>query len=628
MRKNTNSWRSLLFLLIVSFAISSCNDIDNIVGPDFDRGKGEEQDFVFQVAVPEVNKVQLRSMTGPQENTIDSIDIFSFYLGTDNKQHYDYHVTGQLVESTTNPKQVKATVWTRTAAQYFVIITNAREEVKQLFSKEWKNAEKDAMLAELEFSLGTDHKWNAATDNYTAFPMWGESVPTFIDKIITTTPATTPQVGTIHLLRMVAKMDVELKGNATTKFNLTEVFLYNVNTNGRIVPSSSVVQEVNGKLKVSAPTLPDSPVLAGTNSDLVSYSLTPGTTNLSLKDEIYLFETKQPQADTLTKVASQATCLVIGGVYSTDAKPTYYRVDFLNADKDSLVDILRNHLYTVNITDVLGSGYDTPQEAFEAKGVNMLVDILEWDNSGMENVEFDGQYFLSVSRDEFIFSKEAYTQEGTQNVLEVLTDYKTTATTGVSGWYVEKIVDADGVLVDWLTLTPDYRKPDHGTPDLREKVVLTLTQNEGPERVANIIFAAGRLRYPVKVTQTDMEGARIKLFYAKDGVIPSEIDRTRPITQDTIVFDKDPQNLFVEWTPATSNLVSYLTLIPGTNPAKFTVGNTGIIAGNYSPLHMAISPEGDTGLSSGYVGYAKLMFTVSNGLNTDERSLVLKRVKN
>ena len=82
--------------------------------------------------------------------------------------------------------------------------------------------------------------------------------------------------------------------------------------------------------------------------------------------------------------------LVIGGYFNYPANTThrtFYRVDFVS--NGQLVNVLRNHLYQVNIADVRGPGSNCPQEAYESLAMNMTVEIHEWERVS-EEVIFDG----------------------------------------------------------------------------------------------------------------------------------------------------------------------------------------------------------------------------------------------
>jgi hypothetical protein len=262
-----------------------------------------------------------------------------------------------------------------------VIITNAGTRVSDLVnSKNWQNTSKETFLANLEYALPkAENGWYAVSaSNYDALPMWGETS--------TTVTQNTTQLS-VSVLRMLAKIDVQLApANLTalkSVFKLRSASLYNTNTNGRIAPNSANVQQSGDSVWVTAASLPATPV--NYLGPVVYRDFTaPGTVDVAMKGAIYLFETKAPvSTDSLSPLS--ATCVVVGGLYNTDTAESYYRVDFLN--NGNFQDILRNHQYLVNITSVTGRGYQTPDEAYRNKAVNMGVTIIVWDDSNTYNVD-------------------------------------------------------------------------------------------------------------------------------------------------------------------------------------------------------------------------------------------------
>jgi hypothetical protein len=81
----------------------------------------------------------------------------------------------------------------------------------------------------------------------------------------------------------------------------------------------------------------------------------------------------------------------------------YYKVRLLN-ETGELFDILRNHHYTVTVTDVTGPGYESEALAL-AGDVYVEAKVAEW-NEVTGEVIFDGTHFLKVSRPRLDLFKE------------------------------------------------------------------------------------------------------------------------------------------------------------------------------------------------------------------------------
>jgi hypothetical protein len=432
--------------------------------------------------------------------------------------------------------------------------------------------------------------------------MWGES------EAVTITKRTPQEAYSIRLIRMVAKINVRLDKSVsglTGKFKIRNVRLYNTYTKGRIAPG----EVENGK--VMQATVPDGAERYLGPLEYDDFSA-PGEPDVAVRGSIYTFETPA------TSRTSEATCLVIGGIYMNDTKETYYRIDFLDED-DEYASILRNHQYTVNINNVTGSGYDTPEEAFEAKALSMSVEVLDWSEDGMYNVVFDGQFYLSISKNAFNFSKERYDQKGPNNVLTVFTNYE--PRTGPSGWYIEGIKDAfDNTPVTWLSLVDEAGLPvERGDPGESKEIILHPEENQGATRTAIITFAAGRLRYPVQVTQTTRMATSILLFEGGPGDNGLQID-TLKFYHKTTTTTTVNKKFTVRWTPAASNLIVYEDPVQEPLLPIAIVPALRVVSGHSGQYDYTVTLEYD----ESYIGKATgLVFMVSNGVEITEKRLVI-----
>ncbi len=617
----------LIQLAILMMLFPSCLYERETVNPG--TIENVEKEVVFRLSVPYVEPSgDTRAIGAAEENTISTVDVLAFRVEGED-EYYDYSVTGYKTSGNTEGASTQSftvSVRVKDYKQRFVIITNARERVQQLVGGfDRQGANKSVMLAALEFSLGqAGDKWNTTgASDYTALPMWGESAQESI------TSATTALSGSIPLLRMVAKINIQLDesiGGLTDKFILKSVRLYNTNTKGRIVPDAAALSEEsrNNERYVMAvsPTLaPNSMVYEG---PLVYDDFSaPGKEGVALRGAIYTFETGAAESGKML----EATCLVIGGVYGNDNDPTYYRVDFVEDDGVTFRSILRNHQYIANITDVKSSGHTTPEEAFASKSLNITAEILEWDEGGMGNIAFDGQYVLSVSRNVFSFSRDERRSDTGDNVLFVFTDYATSAAGAKSGWYVEKIVDAsDGITeVDWLAISPE-----RADASVKQKTVIMVDlNNTGQARSANIIFAAGRLRYPVRVDQSTVPDVKLVVFDAETGDPVTEM--VFPTSAGTAPRQRI---LGVKWVPKDSELVVGNTDIstPG-----FPSGSGAPVTGNITNGSGAVSytvepppftasevtlPDGDPFLEK----VSRVDFMVSNGMSYLSESIFLRQI--
>jgi hypothetical protein len=277
---------------------------------------------------------------------------------------------------------------------------------------------------------------------------------------------------------MIAKVDVQIDERIKDVFRLTGVHVCNVNLSGRIVPEAGHVEN----FKAKTPSLP-----AGvkTETNPIIYGSTDFTTaGIAMKGAIYLFETAA-QTD-----PAKHPRIIVCGAYNGGAE-TFYRLDFLGTDGKYL-DILRNHKYTFNITQVKGNGYASAEEACAAKPFNMESEILVWDDGEIRDIVFNGQYMLGVNQSKFVLNAEATSSD---NILKITTDYP-------DGWTAEVCTDEAGKIPmtnGWLKLSNNSgaggAQPDNVT--LRAEV------NKSSKRTAYIRIHAGILHHTVTVTQMD-----------------------------------------------------------------------------------------------------------------------------
>lgn len=639
LREHRQGVRKCMSILLLCMAgmFASCISEEEINTPE-SGGSQTDREVNFLIAVPYAapTGTQSRAIGTTEENAISNIYVLAFKVeynadGTTIKSEtYDYSAIG--TKSATNVEGASSQSFTvkvrvKNYKQRFVVITNAKDAVTALTDDHatWHGADKATMLSKLKVSLDqTEDRWEViSASNYTAFPMWGESSA---EQITGNTKALSMA---IPMLRMIAKINVQLDESVTgltNKFHLKSVHLYNTNTSGHVVPSviKEEIRTGNRYLLVETPTVPSGATLSEGPIEYTDFTA-PGTPDVAMKGAIYTFETKAPSDGDRMK----ATCLVIGGTYGTDTGETYYRVDFFGSDGKTLRDILRNYQYVVNITDVKGRGHESADVAYKSKSVNMVAEILYWNEAGLGNNVFDGQNILSVSQDSYFFSRDAKTSREEDNVLSIITDYTTTAPGGTSGWYVEKIVDAKDKTtpVTWVDLSQR-----DGTADSRAEVFLTVKENNTTtERSAIIWIAAGRLRYQVNVTQSLVPALGIQLL---DG-------NKKPVTE--LVFASSvgatvtPQTLTVNWQPKGADLA--ITNAPvGTNvsfsgsgvPATGTVaaGNGGTGTKTYTITPPAFTEaEVDEQTGNPFLEkVSKIDFTTTNGISFANASIFLRQI--
>jgi uncharacterized protein (TIGR02145 family) len=614
---------SISYVLIAAVAVlTSC------VADDMDEGypgkiTGKEVHVKFALQMPNANTSPATyAITEINENEVKTIDILAFKPVPVDAQHpsgfelaYVAQVSGSQIVSKpgyakNEVKEFSVTLQQSADAQTFVILANVRAQVESLHPEGRMGADKDVLLQDPALVYSNAGSWNANNDNsdpanFTPFPMWGE-----VSQVVN--DATT-QITGVGIVRGIARLDVVLGTDVLTaaNFKLDEVHIYNSKNKGQIVPAPA---NLASRTQVKAATLP-----AGNISQTTPLAYTvPASMNKLFERTIYLFEAKGTTEDK----SSEATCVVVGGTYGTDTRTTYYRLDFLKKEATDTYfrDILRNHHYRMNIIKVSGRGYDTPDDAFNAKATNIEAEATDWNDGGIGDIIFNGQYALSVGPVEFNFSREAKSGNEGTNVLSIFTDYPT-------GWKIDKVVDAaDGTTpVSWLSLSATS-----GAKDVKASPYLTFGENNTAHmRSANVIIAAGRMRYTVRVNQSLTVDMGLSIINPLNG---------QAITELVFVAAPDvapaAQQFQVNFAPKAASLFVSVSPVGFNPPFAYQPGSsviaTAVVSGVNGRMSYHIQPAALTAadLSSNPFPErtSKIDYSVSNGAAYESKSIFLRQM--
>lgn len=454
--------KEMFFCLCLTFCaaatlLGGCTDEEEGIV----NGKGTgDLTLTLKLDVPKNSIPETRGMTSGDESTLNNMKILVFKNdGGTEKYAYTAYVD-KFTSSSVTVKLIRSTA----SEQYRLVLLANVSSLPAISANETKA---DVLK---KITVATTTNW-PVTGNNRYIPMWGESG---LQQITDNT-----NLGTVNLLRALAKVDVDCSAVNTSAFQLKHVYVYNSNNKAYAAP---LVVNVSG-YSVIAPSIPTD---AAKNS-VLTYNATGNT----YASEIYLAEAVKGSATAL----STSPCLVIGGIYNNSGAETYYRVDFIKTagGTDTYLDILRNKQYNVKITKVSGNGYDTKEKAFNARAVNMNVDITAWDASGMTEVAFDGQYTLGVSQTEF-------TVDEFTNYVEFMVN------TTYEGGYTLELPSG------YETFIAPYYNTVKSNTSGKKRVRLIITPNVDAsnhaqlERSAKIYVTAGKLRLPVTIRQ---EAAKI-----------------------------------------------------------------------------------------------------------------------
>jgi hypothetical protein len=512
--------------------------------------------------------------------------------------------------------------------QRIVVITNAHAQVDAMLKgTDWKGKAKADMLAALKFNLpsGSD-RWDAtSTAKYTALPMWGESAPETI------TGTTKKLVSTIPLLRMTARIDVQVDGSVSGlrgKFKLRSVDLYNTNTGGQVVPAAGNYSDdpsANPRIVTAGkPTIPTELQPKGARHvGPIQYTdfTNPGTVDAAMIGTIYTFETNNAAVGTEPN-NPDATCLVIGGVYGTDTQPTYYRVDLMdNGSPNKRLDVLRNWRYLVNIVEVLGPGKPTVDEAYKSKSINMDSNTVAFNDSNMTNIIYNGENYISTDKASMTLYKNGYGKASVDgaNVMQVTTDFP-------NGWELDKIVNEDGTAQNWIL----GMNPNSGAANAKTSTYITVSQNDtGAARTALMTLTAGdKLSTTIKITQGS---APMPLAITPKDATGKEI--TSMVFATAAGTQPPSQTLTINWTPIDRSVDVKGAMTTGATtdfPAGSgqPAGAETIIAGSGTKTY-TIQPPAITAAeiaSNPFIEKSTTFdFTATDGVSTTKKTVVISQ---
>ena len=593
----------------ITFALSLCLLLAGIFAGCADkshvrrRGDGTIT-LVLQAPAMESGNA-MRQMSADQESAVSADKLYVLVFKTKNNsvdldepnEQYAYTAKVASVTPMAEKNQYEAKIRLKaddgTTRYRLVLITNCDFDPAGLSV----GATKAEIFASLKKSF-TD-KW--PTDANARIPMWGESDPQRITEDVTFGDCKDDNsTNRIHLVRSLARVDVGLNfgteftsetatPNEQTPFKLQSVRVYRM-ANSFTIPgmqSKTFHKDAQGK-KDPQIVLPDpAPTMAADTKPLI-FDKVSDPEKATVR-EIYI-----PERDKGTN-RNDRPCLVIGGLY--DGKLTYYRLDFIKKptptspkDKVEELDILRNHRYRFNITKVTGPGSDTPEDALLTEPVNIAFDVVVWNDGEIGEIRYDGQYYLAVNKDKFEFGRSE-------------SDEPFTIRTNWEGGY--KFVDAEGNELPktkkeaedkglWYYLS-DPKDPAFVKDQNSDEKVFVLENTTGAARTSadNTIYVqAGRIKWPLKINQSNKIAVYIRLYEQVDGQrIPTNlVEMTKGETKTVEVEYTPGANLERRVTDAGSQFIWTRKddgSVPGKAVYEITADETRIDEDTFN--HIAVS---------------------------------------
>lgn len=348
----------ILLTLCFSIAIFSCNH-DEIANPDENSNGIQVSLYTIPTSFNE---------TTPNESHISNMKALVYIL-IDGNYVFDYSADiKNIYEGNTGYTNFSLILFGETKPVKVTIIANADDAV----------SEANPSFRETEIDINQRiNKSFTSKGVHENLPMWAEF---FFPQGISSSLRNT--MFGAKALRALARVDIDASRIASV-FEMTSIQIFRANNSIQLVPNAYTTDP----LKVDTPSIPSS---GAQNINTEPIFISQNT----FISQLYLPESVAPE---LNDQVAGATCVVIGGRFNGSADTTYYRLDFDPPISGyPLGQILRNHQYTFNITNVNGPGWPTPDDAANNVSSHVLTSVLDWTDNFI-NVNIGGRNFFFIN---------------------------------------------------------------------------------------------------------------------------------------------------------------------------------------------------------------------------------------
>lgn len=518
----------LLLALLTAGCVADRNVSDCIT-------EGEDVELEFALQVPAL-ETSLRQLSADQEKQINSVQVLVFKtdgIPDESQETFAYEAPVKSFETSTTDGYTRIRCGLKASSKPMRVVCIANHKFDATTLREGTKKEvilNDAKLMKRRFT----EKW--LTDGTQFIPMWGESDAQPVSRTTkfnsceasNNGKSNTKNEGVIHLVRALARIDVGVNFDQTkpadenaqggTDFKIKSVRVYRYAQSMYVTGTQATTFRQMGANREPLPHTPADMTAAKDDNPLLFEADNAGVDG-------YIRNIYIPEISNEGKDKTARTCLVIGGYYNGSTKETYYRVDFIKREdgkpEDKItkqLDVLRNHRYRFNITDVKGPGTSDPGDALITEPVNITCDVVVWDEADIDKIMYDGQYYLSVSKDKFHFGKDATSES------------YTIRTNWPKGY---EIVDKNGN--EWAKTAKDLEGTDKwayftatGSQKLVDEdmtnTVNVLENKDGADRSIpakeqmndknqqQLFVKAGRIWWPLQITQSNKIDIDITLY--------------------------------------------------------------------------------------------------------------------
>jgi hypothetical protein len=499
---------ALVTLILVLMAFWGCS-VEQLI-------EGKEvvaiREVVFHINVSGRSDPATRSsLSAKEENEVKTIEMLLFDKSTNKLAHSPVFANEISPVGGSEGRKKSFRVSLPEGAFEAMIFANSRAAFSNATIA--RGDTQESILAQLTAempSLGWITDPGDATKRY-LIPMWG-----VMDVNVSASSPST--LSGIYMHRMLSRVDVNVTGDdaETGGFIMKDIKLYNVQQSGRIAPKmanwtkDAMVNGIPAGL-ATAPSLTSNGALAAP----ISFSTAIASGGKSCIQSIYIPEALKGKSHS---DPDAPFLLVLGTFAGVDG---WYRIDIANYTADPIVymDVLRNHLYRVEIRQVTGTGFPTEEDAIRNHSTHMVVGVTQWNRYDLDGAIFNGSYFIAVSPQDTTLTEDAHTGKR----IAIRTDLAT----GMEHVYVKVSGSPNnpdaGLVGNWVKLHTLINNP--GTNLNRFTLPYDLDENPSDQRTAYLHIKVRTSTVVARITQE--EGGAILsipdyLMIGKDQQNPAE----------------------------------------------------------------------------------------------------------
>lgn len=533
-------------LLLVALLLGLTGCLESPKEEDIPNKK-DGAEVMFSINLPGKAAPATRALSELEENEVRTVEILLFDAQTKELAHTPIYANN--ISETESITQKTFAVRIPKGTYEIMLFANSRNIFAEAPLVEGEGQE--TTLAKLTVDMPS-MGWCADEsrgDEY-LIPMWG-----VIKDVVTVSGDMS--ISGVYLHRMVSRIDVIVTDKAESEgnFELTDIKLYNVQSKGRVAPMmdnwsrDGVINEGTPKEQRVGKAIDPSLAYGASVHAPISYGSSIQDKLRSI-GEIYIFESQKAAHN----ADQEAFFILLKAKY--DGVDGWYRVDiadYTNPSNVEYMDVLRNSLYRIVITNVSGTGHKDEEEAKENPSSNIEIEVTLWNEHGLGEIIFDGQNFLSIDPYNAVHDMAA----ADDLEITIRTDYLNS----LPNARVSTTPNEDGVLMGggfWLSEKGISEGTDYdidGKLGKEYKLRYEISENgEENQRIAYFLIDVGRLTGVVKVTQTTELGmVTVSFQHQNENGVWVPVDKMR-IVQKGAAGEVEEKKYRLVWTPSSEPL--------------------------------------------------------------------------